>query len=60
MTRRCEYPAFAEGEGDVLADCGRPSVWTTDDLGDVHHLCNAHCVEAMTSNDFSFSPVEAP
>ena len=49
---RCEFPLPPDA-------CGKPAVWTTDDLQSVHHLCDVHCREAFLDNDFIADPVES-
>jgi len=46
MMLRCECPR------DDLAECGRPAEWSTDDLGDVHHLCEECCLDTRNWNEF--------
>jgi len=36
-----------------IADtCDKPANWETNDLAEVHYLCERHCAEALQFNDF--------
>lgn len=46
----CDYPVtLAPGVADT---CGKVAVWETNDLQEIHGLCEDHCNEALEMNDF--------
>lgn len=51
MTRPCcQHPVdLAPGIADT---CDKPANWETNDLAEVHYLCERHCAEALQFNDF--------
>lgn len=53
---RCAYPV-GDFQGEDLR-CDRPAAWETDDLQEVHHLCDEHCREALRWNDFRREAVQ--
>lgn len=50
MTASCQYPT-GDYQGRELS-CGRPAVWETDDLQEIHFLCEHHCDDAEEWNTF--------
>ncbi len=53
MSRGCEHPVTLAVDPPTMDVCGKPAVWETQDLKEVHHLCDEHCTEALLWNDFT-------
>lgn len=56
MRPRCEYPVPCGLRSDT---CDAPAVWETQDLAEIHHLCQEHVDEALQMNDFRTDPVSS-
>lgn len=50
VAKRCQYPVGADAW--TVDCCERPAAWETDDLQEIHYLCETHCSEALRWNDF--------